>query len=225
MILAAGSGTRMGGGEPKAFRLLGGRPMLRWSVELFDNLPGVTELVIVSAAGTEDRARAAAGETRHPMTIVPGGAVRHESEYAGLEALASRIEDGSIRLVMVHDAARPFAGRALVERLIAVAEQEGAAIPGLRGHDGVVETADGMVAGYPTDLWSVQTPQVFAARPILDAHRKASAEGFRGTDTASVLEWAGGRVMIVESTPENYKLTTPEDMARAEVDAIDCRPR
>jgi 2-C-methyl-D-erythritol 4-phosphate cytidylyltransferase/2-C-methyl-D-erythritol 2,4-cyclodiphosphate synthase len=216
VILAAGAGIRMGEGEPKAFRLLGGRPLLRWSVELFESLPVITDLVVVCAAGAEDRTRAAAGETRRPLKVVAGGAVRHESEAAGLEALASQIEQGAMALVLVHDAARPFASPALVDRLISVAQQEGAAIPALRAPDTVVQAAGSMIAGYPTGLWSVQTPQAFAARPILEAHRRARREGFSATDTAAVLEWAGGTVRIVESSPDNYKVTTAADLARAQ---------
>jgi 2-C-methyl-D-erythritol 4-phosphate cytidylyltransferase len=76
--------------------------------------------------------------------------------------------------------------------------------------------AEGWIAGYPRNLWTVQTPQAFQATWLLEAHNKAARQGFIGTDTASVVEWAGGDVSVIEGEPDNIKITTPEDLARGE---------
>jgi 2-C-methyl-D-erythritol 4-phosphate cytidylyltransferase len=80
--------------------------------------------------------------------------------------------------------------------------------------------AEGWIAGYPRNLWTVQTPQAFQATWLLEAHNKAARQGFIGTDTASVVEWAGGDVSVIEGEPDNIKITTPEDLVRAERIAI-----
>jgi 2-C-methyl-D-erythritol 4-phosphate cytidylyltransferase len=148
--------------------------------------------------------------------VVAGGDVRHRSEFAGLRSLAGQIDAGEVDIVLVHDAVRPFASRALVEQLIAGVAQTIGCIPGLPVGRGTALVSDGWVAGYPRNLWTVQTPQVFQATWLLEAHNKAARQGFIGTDTASVVEWAGGDVSVIEGEPDNIKITTPEDLARAE---------
>ena len=82
--------------------------------------------------------------------------------------------------------------------------------------DAVVLVEDGWIAGYPRNLWAVQTPQVFQATWLLEAHNRAARQGFVGTDTASVIEWAGGDVAVIDGEPDNIKITTQDDLARAE---------
>jgi 2-C-methyl-D-erythritol 4-phosphate cytidylyltransferase len=141
--------------------------------------------------------------------------MRHRSEFAGLRALAARIDAGEIDTVLVHDAVRPFAGHRLVERLLAASGRTVGTIPGLPVAPGTVRVEDGWIAAYPRNLWAVQTPQVFQATWLLEAHNRAAREGFVGTDTASVVEWAGGDVLVVEGEPNNIKITTPNDLVRA----------
>ncbi|TMB94433.1 MAG: 2-C-methyl-D-erythritol 4-phosphate cytidylyltransferase, partial [Chloroflexi bacterium] len=147
--------------------------------------------------------------------VVAGGDMRHRSEFAGLRALAARIDAGEIDTVLVHDAVRPFASHRLVERLLAASGQTVGTIPGLPVTPGTVRVEDGWIAGYPRNLWAVQTPQVFQATWLLEAHNRAARQGFVGTDTASVVEWAGGDVLVIEGEATNIKITTPDDLVRA----------
>jgi 2-C-methyl-D-erythritol 4-phosphate cytidylyltransferase/2-C-methyl-D-erythritol 2,4-cyclodiphosphate synthase len=147
---------------------------------------------------------------------VPGGAARQASVRAGLEALQPHHPE----LVLVHDAARPFASHALITRAIAAGRASGAAVPVIPVAD-TVKTVDaaGCVTGTidRTHMRMVQTPQAFAFAALLDAHRRANAAGRDDfTDDAALAEWAGLRVSTFEGEAENVKLTTDDDFAHAE---------
>jgi len=152
------------------------------------------------------------------LAPVFGGATRQASVRAGLEALADLRPD----LVLIHDAARPYASPALVSRAIAAVEATGAAVPVLSVADTVkCIDASGLIEGTldRTRLRTVQTPQVFAFASVLDAHRRAAASGREDfTDDAALAEWAGLKVAVFDGEAGNLKLTTPEDVARAERD-------
>jgi 2-C-methyl-D-erythritol 4-phosphate cytidylyltransferase / 2-C-methyl-D-erythritol 2,4-cyclodiphosphate synthase len=215
VVVAAGRGVRAGGSFPKQYKEIAGHPVLRHSLLLFAQNGRVD--AIQSVIHPEDRAlfdRAA--EHLSVLPPVPGGATRQASVRAGLEALASRGPD----IVLVHDAARPFASPALISRAIEAAEAAEAAIPGIPVIDtvkavddagAVVETLERM------RLRIIQTPQAFRFSKLLDAHRRAAGEGRDGfTDDAALAEWAGLKVSVFEGEPGNVKLTTPEDFARAQ---------
>ncbi|WP_310538876.1 bifunctional 2-C-methyl-D-erythritol 4-phosphate cytidylyltransferase/2-C-methyl-D-erythritol 2,4-cyclodiphosphate synthase [Phenylobacterium sp.] len=210
VVVAAGSSTRAGPGAPKPWRSLGGRPILRWSVEVLSRA-GAREIIVVTAPErTADADEALAGLAG--WRAVAGGATRAESVQAGLAALAAADEDA----VLVHDAARPFVTSAHVQRLlVALAEADGA-VPALpvadtlkRGVDIVVETVsrDG--------LWRAQTPQAFRLRTLRQAYGAWPADA-EPTDDAAVVERAGGKVALVPGDPLLMKLTYPEDFAMAE---------
>ena len=145
-----------------------------------------------------------------------GGATRQGSVRAGLEALSARAP----QIVLVHDAARPFASAALTSRAIEAARQSGAAIPGLPVTDTVKSVdADNRITGTieRTMLRTVQTPQAFAFDALLAAHRKAAAAGREDfTDDAALAEWAGLPVSVFAGEASNIKMTTPDDFARAQ---------
>jgi 2-C-methyl-D-erythritol 4-phosphate cytidylyltransferase len=119
--------------------------------------------------------------------------------------------------LFVHDAARPFASLALIDRLVRERGEAIGCIPGLALPPSVVTVEDDWISGYPQNLWAVQTPQLFESTWLLEAHNKAARHGFLATDTASVVEWAGGDVKVIEGEPDNIKITTPEDLELAEV--------
>jgi len=146
---------------------------------------------------------------------VSGGDVRHRSEFAGLGALAARIDAGTVDTVLVHDAVRPFATQGLIERLLESLGDAVGCVPGMRLPSTTVLVEDGWVAGYPTNLWAVQTPQAFESTWLLEAHNRAARSGFIGTDSASVVEWAGGEVRVIEGERDNIKITIPSDLAAA----------
>jgi 2-C-methyl-D-erythritol 4-phosphate cytidylyltransferase len=216
VIVAGGEGTRMGARINKVFMEVDGRSILERSLELFESSPVVAEVVLVARPADLAQSESLRARFAKLRTVIPGGDLRHRSEFAGIRALAARIDAGEVETVLVHDAVRPFASAALVKRLLAGVVQTTGCIPGLAVGRTTVAVADGWIAGYPRNLWAVQTPQAFQATWLLEAHNKAARQGFIGTDTASVVEWAGGDVAVIEGETDNIKITTPKDLARAE---------
>ena len=216
IIVAGGLGTRMGAGVNKVFIKVDGQSILERSLGLFDANPGVTEIVLVARPSDLSRCEPLRRHFSKLSQLVPGGDLRHRSEFAGLQALAARIDAGEVQTVLVHDAVRPFASRELVERLLVGGRGDVGCIPGLPLGRTAALVADGWIAGYPRNIWTVQTPQAFQASWLLEAHNKAARQGFVGTDTASVIEWAGGSVAVIEGEADNIKITTPQDLMRAE---------
>lgn len=207
VIVAAGSGTRAGG-EPKQWRMLGGRPVARWSAEAMVN-GGARQVVVVVRPG--DRALAEEALAGLPLVLVEGGAERTHSVRAGLAAL-DRVE-----AVLIHDAARPFLGREMIDRLLEALGKADGAAPGLPVADTLRAERDGRTATLPrAGLWRVQTPQAFRWQSIVTAYDALPAEE-TASDDAAVVEAAGGGVAIVPGDPRLFKLTWPEDFAMAEI--------
>ena len=205
-------GTRVN----KVFMEVDGRSILERSLQLFESSPLVDRVVLVARPADLSRCEPLHARFAKLSKVVPGGDLRHRSEFAGIRALAALIDAGEVDTVLVHDAVRPFASHGLIERLLAGVARTIGCIPGLPVGRPTVLVADGWIAGYPRNLWSVQTPQAFQATWLLEAHNKAARQGFVGTDTASVVEWAGGDVAVIEGEPENIKITTPGDLSRAQ---------
>jgi 2-C-methyl-D-erythritol 4-phosphate cytidylyltransferase len=205
----------MGARVNKVFMEIDGRSILEHSLRLFESSPLVHQVVLVARPADLSRCEPLRGRFAKLRVVVPGGDLRHRSEFAGIRALAARIDAGEVDTVLVHDAVRPFASHILVERLLAGVAQTIGCIPGLPVGRATAVVADGWIAGYPRNLWTVQTPQAFQATWLLEAHNRAARQGFIGTDTASVVEWAGGEVSVIEGEPENIKITSPEDLDRA----------
>jgi 2-C-methyl-D-erythritol 4-phosphate cytidylyltransferase/2-C-methyl-D-erythritol 2,4-cyclodiphosphate synthase len=215
VVVAAGKGTRVGGDTPKQFRRIGDEIMLRRTLVTFVDAPKVG--LVQPVIRPEDCGLFEAATTK--LTILPpapGGATRQASVRAGLEALAPRKPD----IVLVHDAARPFATAALVARAIEATQATGAAVPGLPVTDTVKSVdAHGFVEATldRSTLRTIQTPQGFAFAPLLAAHRRAAAERREDfTDDAALAEWAGMKVSVFEGEPGNIKITSAEDFVRAE---------
>lgn len=214
VILAAGSGSRVGAELNKVLLPLAGTTVLGHSLRAALAVPDLSQLVLVVRAGDEAAAAATAGPLLgdRELVLVTGGATRHDSEWRALAALTPAIEAGEVDVVAIHDAARPLAGTALFEATLAAAREHGGAIPvvalaGLLAHD--LHPVTGTPVG-------VQTPQAFRARDLLAAYTAAHADGFVGTDTAACLErYAELRVVAVPGSPVNLKVTFPEDVALA----------
>jgi len=210
VIVAAGEGSRAGPGEPKTWRMLGGRPLVRWSVEGLLSA-GASEVVVVVA---HDRLAQIDGalEGLAGWKAVTGGRTRAESVQAGLAALkCSRNE-----IVLIHDAARPFVGELHVERLLKALDVSDGAVPALPVPD-TLKRGDGLVdETVPREgLWRAQTPQAFRFGRLKAAYRRWPTTE-EPTDDASVMERAGGHVAMVPGDPMLMKLTYPEDFLMAE---------
>lgn len=209
IVVAAGSGSRAGG--DKQWRAVGGRPMVRWSVEALLTA-GADSIVVVIAPGAETRAAEALAGLSGWRTVV-GGATRAGSVQAGLAAL----EQPDDTPVLIHDAARPFLDTAVIERLLNALNSADGALPALPVADSLRRGVDGLVAGgvERDGLWRAQTPQAFRLKTIRDAYA-AWTDAEAPTDEAAVVERAGGRVRLVEGDARLMKLTYPEDFAMAE---------
>lgn len=221
VVLGAGSGSRVGAeldGVPvnKVLVPLAGVPVLARSVRTACAV--ASRVVLVVRAG-EEAAVAAAVEPHLPedaeVEVVTGGATRHASEWAALQHLAPEVESGALRLVAIHDGARPLATITLYGGVLDAAEEHGGAVPVTPVRD-LLDASLGAVEG---PLAGMQTPQAFEAAPLLAAYRAAQAAGFEGTDTAACLAAHGAaavRVVAVAGSALNLKVTWPEDLALAE---------
>jgi len=214
VVVAGGRGLRAGGDVPKQYRPLGNGPVLRQSLAIFASHAEIRWVQpVIHRDDGELFAQASCGLAILPPAL--GAATRQGSVRAGLEALAAHAP----AIVLVHDAARPFASPTLVSRAIAAAAR-GAAIPGLAITDTIKEVdATGAVTRTldRMRLRGIQTPQAFAYDALLAAHRKAAAAGHDDfTDDAALAEWAGMSVGVFEGEADNIKLTTADDFARAD---------
>jgi 2-C-methyl-D-erythritol 4-phosphate cytidylyltransferase/2-C-methyl-D-erythritol 2,4-cyclodiphosphate synthase len=207
LVVAAGSGSRMGGGVPKQFRMLGGKPVLRWAVESLIRHPAMRAVRVVVGQGQQDQAR----QALHELDVGPlieGGAERTDSVRSGLATVSGDA-------ILVHDAARPFCPSAVVDRLLASLEFFEGAAPVLPVGDTLARIGD--TIGDPVDrrgLGRVQTPQAFRIGAL-----KSAYESWRGpspTDETMVMRAAGMTVAAVEGDPALEKLTVPADFQRAE---------
>lgn len=216
VILAAGSGSRVGAETNKVLLPLQGRPLLAWSVLTATDLPGVAPVLVVCRPEDRPAIEDALAPLLGPREVwlVDGGSTRHRSEDRALRVLRSRIVAGEVDVVAIHDGARPLAPASLFRRTIETARRDGGAVPtvdvpGLLPREPGPATAGRLVG--------VQTPQAFAAAPLLRAYDAARADGFEGTDTAACLAAYEDAVRItaVASGPSNLKVTWPQDLATA----------
>jgi 2-C-methyl-D-erythritol 4-phosphate cytidylyltransferase/2-C-methyl-D-erythritol 2,4-cyclodiphosphate synthase len=211
LVVAGGRGQRFGGELPKQYRLIGGRPMLRHSLETFRAHPGISRIRVVIHPDDRDLYDRAA-EGLDLLEPCAGGAERQESARRGLESLAALAPSR----VLIHDAARPFVDQAVIGRVIDALDAEAGAIAAIPVIDTLKRGEEGHIAGTVarSGLWRAQTPQGFRYPEILEAHRAAA--GLALTDDAAVAERAGIAVALVAGSEENLKVTTEEDLRRAE---------
>ncbi len=210
VLVAAGRGERLGGDRPKAFARLGGLPLLAESLRRLDESEWIDGVVVVAPPGWEEPSILVAEElgAAKVLACVPGGATRSASVRAGLAEVPA---DAAV--VLVHDAARPVRPPELVPRLLeALGEGFDGAVPGLPVADTVKRVRGGVVVETPArdELVAVQTPQAFLADVL-----RAAAHG-EGSDCASLVEAAGGRVKVVPGDERLLKVTTRDDLRRVE---------
>ena len=214
LLPAAGRGERAGEGAPKQFRCIAGVPMLLRAIRPFASHPRVREIVVALA---EPHASAPpewlAAVVGHGLRVVAGGPTRAASVRSALRAL-----DPACSLVLVHDAARPFASAAEIDAVIAAAEQGTGAVAAVPVSDTLKRSDDGrhVIASSPrVGLYRALTPQGFP-RAMLAAAYETAGDALDATDDAGLVEAAGGRVVLVPGRTTNIKVTTPDDFALAE---------
>ncbi|WP_182377683.1 2-C-methyl-D-erythritol 4-phosphate cytidylyltransferase [Nocardioides sp. WS12] len=213
VVLAAGSGTRVGADVNKVLLNVRDRPLLAWSVQTALSLPDVDPVVVVCRPG--ERTTVAHALAPHvgerEVLLIDGGATRQASEQAALDLLAPRVAAGDIDVIAIHDGARPLAGADLFGQVIAIARAYGGAVPTLE-LAGLFPRSDHTLAG-------VQTPQAFLAAPLIAAYAAAAAAGFDGTDTAAAFAQfapGDGSIRAVPAGARNLKVTFAEDLRVAE---------
>ena len=213
IIPAGGVGRRMGTEIPKQYLLLSGIPILAHTLKVFQGSPVIDEIVLIVPDADMTEVRQAIVE-KYSLTkvglILPGGAERQDSVRNGLQELGDEHE-----IIVIHDAVRPFVSENLICQAVAAAREFGAITVGVPVKDTVKKvTAEGWVKKTVVreGLWLTQTPQVFRRPIILDAYKKAAADGFYGTDDAGLVERMGIPVRMIPGENDNIKMTTSEDL-------------
>ncbi|MDO8964231.1 MAG: 2-C-methyl-D-erythritol 4-phosphate cytidylyltransferase [Coriobacteriia bacterium] len=232
VIVAGGTGERFGGERGKQLATVAGRPLLAWTVEAFEECASVDFIVLVCHPDRVEEYRAAAIGGRKDTkvgAVVPGGSTRRRSVAAGLAVLP-----GGCDVVAVHDGARAFIDAPTIAAAFTALDDSGAGGV-VVGHPAVdtVKEVDGshrvVVTPDRSRSWIAQTPQAFRVDVLVRAHARAAADGFEGTDDASLVERDGGTVLMLEGPRWNLKVTMAEDLDvmeallahRARIGAID----
>ncbi len=223
VLVAGGSGTRMGGGEPKQYRRVGGAPILARTVGVFRAHPRIHAIhLVVPPEDLDYCRRAILGETPREdsspeIILVPGGKERQDSVFAGLCSAEESCRPEGI--VLIHDGVRPLVTADLIDRVIDAALRHGACLPAVPVVETVkrVDGADRVVGTEPRGpLRLAQTPQGFRFSLIRKAHQRARDRGLTGTDDAALVEAMGHPVVVVAGSRWNIKVTTPEDLLMVE---------
>lgn len=211
MMPAAGSGTRMGAGHNKLFLELEGKSILAHTLAVFQQDPWCTGIILAVKESERPTIETIIqqGQITKICALPEGGNERQHSVKACLTAHKT----GGI--VLVHDAARPFIQQDVIHELVMSASRHGSAVAGVKVKDTMKYVKDGIIeeTADRERLWVIQTPQAFRCEVLEESSRKAEKENFLGTDEAMLAEHAGYEVRIVESTYDNIKMTTPEDLA------------
>jgi 2-C-methyl-D-erythritol 4-phosphate cytidylyltransferase len=216
VIVAAGEGERLGTDLPKAFVPVAGRRMVAWSIDAMRASERVSTIIVVAPRGRVEWAEAALGREASHVEVVEGGATRAVSVARGVAEVPGRTS-----VVVVHDAARPLLGPALVRRVLDGIGGADGAIAAQRVSDTLKSSSGDERIGRTVSregLWAAQTPQAFRADPFRDAIARAVADGSidRMTDCAAIMEAAGRPVNLVASDEPNLKITTRGDLAMVE---------
>ncbi len=215
ILAAAGRGARMGG--PKQLIELAGRPVAGWSLQTIASVPLVTHIVVACEADELRQFEHLGSQIGGGKVdrVVAGGARRQDSVFAALRAIPHHTN-----IVVIHDGARPFVDVGVVWRVIEQAIEHGGAIAAVPVKDTIKQAAPSgaVLKTIQRDrLWAAQTPQAFSYDVLQRAHESAEADGYMGTDDAELVERLGvATIVIVESSYENLKITTPEDLIVAQ---------
>jgi 2-C-methyl-D-erythritol 4-phosphate cytidylyltransferase len=217
IILAGGAGKRMGAATNKQFLLIGNKPIIVHTLQTFEDCRSVDGIYLVVNQKDLPLIQEEILETyrfKKVMKVVIGGRLRQDSVRNGLEAIEKPCD-----IVVIHDGARPFIAPAFIEKGIFLMEMFDAVIPALPVKDTVkVVSKEGFVSKTleRNSLWHVQTPQTFKYELIMKAYREGMAKKLYGYDDATFIEHLGKKVKVIEGSPYNIKITTPEDLIIAQ---------
>lgn len=219
LIPAAGMGKRMGASINKQYLLLDGMPIVARTISLFEQSPLIDSIYLVVPAEEIPYCRKNVVEAcgfKKIAAIVPGGRERQNSVLNALNAMREHVSEDDV--VLIHDGVRPLISERVLSESINTARLHDGALVAVPVKDTIKTVRDGIVSNTPPreSLWQAQTPQTFRFAKILQAHLSAEADGFTGTDDASLIERSGGKVHIVRWDYRNIKITTPEDLVLAE---------
>jgi 2-C-methyl-D-erythritol 4-phosphate cytidylyltransferase/2-C-methyl-D-erythritol 2,4-cyclodiphosphate synthase len=221
VIVAGGSGFRAGGEIPKQYQLVGGKPLIWWTLRAFLEHPGVQHVqCVISPEHRQLYEQAIAGH--EGVAVCHGGITRQESCRAGIKACLG----AGCEKVLIHDAARPFVSADLISHVIAELDRCDAVIPGLPIADTIKHAPGGLIQRTVAreGLWAVQTPQGFSLSAIHKAHENAYANNIQGlTDDASVAESFGMSVRVISGRAANRKITTGDDLKQADQELFAAR--
>ena len=208
VIVAAGSGTRMGTDVPKQFLKLGGRTILETSVGVFEHCGWIDDIMVMTSPGFVDLCESLCAGFSKVRGVLPGGKERQDTVYEAVR----RIPDG--QLVLIHDGVRPYVTEAVIEGVLDGAKSAGAAVPAVACKDTVRQTGEdgGSRTLDRKTLFQVQTPQGFESGLLREAYEQAYRDGFLGTDDASLAERNGCRIALTQGDYANIKITTREDL-------------
>lgn len=225
LITAAGSGKRMGAGINKIFLDLDGEPIIARTVRRFDYRDDIESIVLVTRESDRDELARVVREFRLKKVakIIPGGAERQDSVYRGLRALDYADRDD---LVLIHNGVNPHVGADTITACMAAARECGAAVAAFPVRDTIKESGPGGTVVRTVDrerLWHAQTPQVLRYGLALEVFERAYEDNYYGTDDVMLAERLGMPVRIVPCSPDNFKITTPADLARSAAPARDSR--
>ena len=212
VIVAAGKGRRMGTEISKQFLPLCGKEILAHTVEKFEKAACIRDIILVTGEDALQDVRQMAQEYgwKKIISVTEGGRERQDSVFLGLQQVPQDTE-----IVLIHDGVRPFVTEEILERSIAAAKETGGCVAGVPAKDTIkVCDAEGFAIATPdrSTLRQIQTPQTFRRKEILAAYEKAKADGFLGTDDASVAEYSGYPVRVIMGSYRNIKITTKEDL-------------
>ena len=212
VIVAAGKGKRMGTEISKQFLPLCGKEILAHTVEKFEKAACIRDIILVTGGDALQDVRQMVQEYgwKKIISVTEGGKERQDSVFLGLQQVPQDTE-----IVLIHDGVRPFVTEEILERSIAAAKETGGCVAGVPAKDTIkVCDAEGFAIATPdrSTLRQIQTPQTFRRKEILAAYEKAKADGFLGTDDASVAEHSGFPVRFIMGSYRNIKITTKEDL-------------
>ncbi|MEA1959831.1 MAG: 2-C-methyl-D-erythritol 4-phosphate cytidylyltransferase [Bacillota bacterium] len=217
VIAAAGKGTRMQEKTNKQYKILNGHPVLAYSLQFFEQLDLVDEIVVVTRKKDLDFCRQKVIDKynfKKVSAVISGGKERQDSVWAGLQQLGKDTD-----LVVVHDGARPLLSSPVFHHLLEEAQEWGAAIPGVVSKDTMkMVDRDGFVRQTidRESVFHIQTPQVFKYEELVSAYQQACEEKFTATDDASLFERYIGRVKVIEGDYKTIKITTPSDLIKVQ---------